>query len=364
MDQLDIIPIKDWGLGLPEHIVISGPCSAESREQVLATAEGVAKHPVHMLRAGIWKPRTRPNNFEGIGSEGLQWLKEAGTATGLPVCTEVANVKHVYEALRTGIDILWVGARTTTNPFAVQEIADALKGVDVPVMVKNPVNPDLQLWIGALERLQQAGIKKLAAVHRGFSAYGKSRYRNQPQWEIPIELRRLHPNLPIVCDPSHICGTRDMIATVSQKAMDLNFNGLMIEAHINPAEAWSDAKQQVTPEVLGELLANLVIREPQSIDPVFLNQLELLRDEIDEIDHKIIEILGDRMKIARQIGQYKKDNNITILQSKRWGEIIEDRLNFAASKQLSKDIVTEILQMIHKESIRHQTKIMNAEEVK
>ncbi|MEO1448553.1 MAG: bifunctional 3-deoxy-7-phosphoheptulonate synthase/chorismate mutase type II [Bacteroidota bacterium] len=364
MSTLDITPMKDWGLGLGDYMNISGPCSAESPEQVMETCLGVAKHDVQVLRAGIWKPRTRPNSFEGVGSVGLKWLKAAGEATGLPVCVEVANVKHVYESLRTGIDILWLGARTTTNPFAVQEIADALEGVDIPVMIKNPVNPDLQLWIGAIERIQRAGIKKIAVIHRGFSVYGDSKYRNEPHWEIPIELKRLHPQLPLICDPSHISGRRDLLVPVSQKALDLNFDGLMLESHITPDKALSDAKQQVTPERLGEILTELVHRHPDSDNPQFIGKLELLREQIDEMDHKLIEILADRMKISEQIGLFKRDNNITILQAARWSEIIQDRLEQAVQMGLSKDIMTEILQMVHKESIRHQTHVMNTTPVK
>ncbi|MEL6650919.1 MAG: 3-deoxy-7-phosphoheptulonate synthase, partial [Bacteroidota bacterium] len=276
--------MKEWGLGLGDFVVISGPCSAETPEQMMQSALGVAEHDVHILRAGIWKPRTRPNSFEGVGSVGLKWLKDAGKETGLPVCAEVANVKHVYEALRAGVDIMWIGARTTVNPFAVQEIADALDGVDVPVMVKNPINPDLELWIGAMERLQKAGLNKIAAIHRGFSTYGKTKYRNQPQWEIPIELRRRHPELAIICDPSHISGKRELLFDVSQKALDLNFDGLMLESHITPDKALSDAKQQVTPARLGEILQNLVHRSPSSSDPSLRSQLEIYRDEIDQFD--------------------------------------------------------------------------------
>ncbi|WNJ17547.1 bifunctional 3-deoxy-7-phosphoheptulonate synthase/chorismate mutase type II [Pontibacter sp. G13] len=362
MKPLEIIPMKDWGLGLQDFVTISGPCSAETEEQVMQSIQGVAQHEVHILRAGIWKPRTRPNSFEGIGSVGLKWLKDAGEAVGKPVCVEVANVKHVYEALRTGIDILWLGARTTTNPFAVQEIADALKGVDIPVMVKNPVNPDLQLWIGAMERLQGAGITKMAAIHRGFSTYGKSKYRNQPQWEIPIELRRTHPNLPIVCDPSHICGTRDLLFDVSQKALDLNFNGLMLESHINPEVALSDKKQQVTPDQLGEILGNLVFRQSKVDNPMLANKLELLREEIDELDHRLIDLLAERMQVVEQIGRYKKENNVTIYQNNRWNGVIRDRIAYAEPQGISPDILAEILQMIHKESIRHQTKVMNQQD--
>ncbi|MEM6344004.1 MAG: bifunctional 3-deoxy-7-phosphoheptulonate synthase/chorismate mutase type II [Bacteroidota bacterium] len=356
--------MKEWGLGLGDFVVISGPCSAESPEQMMQTALGVAEHDVHILRAGIWKPRTRPNSFEGVGGVGLKWLKDAGKATGLPVCAEVANVKHVYEALRAGVDIMWIGARTTVNPFAVQEIADALDGVDVPVMVKNPINPDLELWIGAMERLQKAGLNKIAAIHRGFSIHGKSKYRNQPMWEIPIELRRRHPELAIVCDPSHISGRRDLLFDVSQKALDLSFDGLMLESHITPDKALSDAKQQVTPVRLGEILQHLVHRSSSSADPSMRSQLEIFREEIDQFDKDLIRTLGERMKISRKIGEFKKSNNVTILQRARWDEIIADRLELANSVGLSADIMKEIMQMIHKESIRHQTAVMNAIEEK
>jgi len=359
MKHLTITPMSEWGLGLGDQANISGPCSAETPEQVMETALGVAQHDVHILRAGIWKPRTRPNSFEGVGTVGLKWLKEAGKATNLPVCTEVANVKHVYEALRNGVDILWLGARTTTNPFAVQEIADALEGVDIPVMIKNPVNPDLSLWMGAFERIQRAGITKLAAIHRGFSTYEPSRYRNKPHWEIPIELKRKHPEMPLICDPSHICGNRDLLFSVSQKALDLNFDGLMLESHITPDKALSDAKQQVTPEGLGEILSKLVHRHVEIDNPAFRSQLDLLREDIDDLDHQLIDILGKRMKIADEIGRYKKENEITILQSSRWSEIIADRIAYATAKAISPDIMSEILQMVHKESIRHQTRVMN-----
>ena len=360
MERMELIPMEEWGLGIGKTMNISGPCSAETPEQVMETAKGVSEHDIQVLRAGIWKPRTRPNSFEGVGSVGLKWLKEAGEATGKPVCTEVANVKHVYEALRTGIDILWVGARTTTNPFAVQEIADALEGVDIPVMVKNPVNPDLELWIGAMERLYKVGIRKIAAIHRGFSTYGPSKYRNDPHWEIPIELERRIPDMPIICDPSHICGRRDLLQSVAQKAFDLDFDGLMIESHPNPDKALSDAKQQVTPQRLGEILTSLVKRATETDNPQFLNQLEMLRTQIDEIDQQLINTLADRMKIARQIGEYKKQNNITIYQNARWNEIISERLAQSNPLGISDDIMVEILQMIHKESIRQQTQVMNA----
>ena len=359
MNNLELVPFKDWGLGLGDRMNISGPCSAETEEQVMETILGVAQHDIHVLRAGIWKPRTRPNSFEGVGAIGLPWLKAAGKKVGLPVCVEVANKDHVFEAIKAGVDILWLGARTTTNPFAVQEIADAIKGLDIPVMIKNPVNPDLELWIGGIERIYRAGVRKIAAIHRGFSTNSKSKYRNQPQWEIPIELKRRYPNLPIICDPSHICGNRELLHAVSQKSLDLNFNGLMIESHRNPAEALSDAKQQVTPTGLGDILDSLIVRHPDSDDPKFINQLGILRDQIDEKDHLLIEILAERMKISRQIGQYKKQKDITILQAERWDEIVRDRLDFAVALGLSDDIMNSILQMVHKESIRQQTHVMN-----
>ena len=356
---MNIQPIQAWELSLSTPLIISGPCSAESPEQVMETAKGVAQHGVGILRAGIWKPRTRPNSFEGVGSIGLRWLKAAGKETGIPVCTEVANVKHVYEALRAGIDILWVGARTTANPFAVQEIADALEGVDVPVMVKNPVSPDLNLWIGAMERLYRSGITKMAAIHRGFTFHGHTKYRNQPHWEIPIALKRRMPEIQVICDPSHICGNRHLLSPVSQKAYDLNFDGLMIEAHPNPDKALSDAKQQVTPERLGELLGDLIRRKPRSDNPEVVEHLESFREIIDTIDYKLIETLAERMKVVREIGEYKKQNNITILQADRWNELIRDRLAQATPQGLSEDLMTEILQLVHKESIRHQTQVMN-----
>jgi chorismate mutase len=356
---LPLIAPQDWGLDIGSELRIFGPCSVESPEQVMDTVTGLAPHGVDIIRGGIWKPRTRPNSFEGVGSPGLKWLKEAGEAVGKPVMTEVANVKHVYEALRCGIDVLWIGARTTTNPFAVQEIADALEGVDIPVLVKNPVNPDVELWVGAVERLIKAGIRKVAAIHRGFSVYGKSRYRNQPQWELPIELRRRHPELPIVCDPSHICGNRELLAPVAQKAFDLGFDGLMLEVHISPDKALSDAKQQITPERLGELLGSLVRRQPDTDNPVFHHQLEHLREEINELDHKLIDLLAERMGVSERIGRYKKENNITIFQHSRWSEIVEDRVRYGEQKGLSGDTLGEILQMIHKESIRCQTRVMN-----
>lgn len=360
--QLNITPLSDWGFQFPadQPLIISGPCSAETEEQVMDTCVDLAKHGrVNMLRAGIWKPRTRPNCFEGIGSIGLKWIKEAGKATNLPVTVEVANVKHVYEALRMGIDVLWIGARTTVNPFSVQEIADALQGVDIPVMVKNPVNPDLALWMGAFERLNKAGINKLAAIHRGFSSHEKSKYRNRPQWEIPIEFMRQLPNVPVICDPSHICGRRDLLQTVAQKAMDLSFDGLMIESHNNPSKALSDAEQQVTPAAFGALIDSLVLRNETSTDPTFLHNLEDLREMIDNADRELVALLTKRMKISEKIGEYKRNNNIKILQADRWDEIIRQRSEIGTQQGLSAEFMFEWLNAIHKESIRHQGNVMN-----
>lgn len=344
-------------------IIITGPCSAESPEQVMETCVALAKNGANVLRAGIWKPRTRPDTFEGYGSPALKWLTDAGKATGLPVTVEVANVKHVYEALKAGVDMLWIGARTTVNPFAVQEIADALKGVDIPVMVKNPVNPDLELWIGAFERLNKAGITKLVAIHRGFSSYEKSKFRNPPHWEIPIELKRRIPALPLICDPSHICGSREFLHFISQEAMDLNFDGLMIESHRDPSVALSDAKQQLTPDNLDEMLKKLVLRKVVSDNPTFNMKLDDLRAKINEIDNQIVDILGDRMDVVKAIGKYKRDNNITILQPNRWNEILKTRLEQGNNKGLSTEMLTEIFQSIHNESINKQTQIMNEEVV-
>jgi len=359
--NLNIDPIENW-LGKSDRpIVISGPCSAETEEQVMATCKLLAATgQVSALRAGIWKPRTRPNAFEGVGVEALAWLKNAGKETGLPVTTEVANAQHVEACLKAGIDILWIGARTTVNPFSVQEVADALKGVDIPVLVKNPVNPDLQLWIGALERINQAGITKIGAIHRGFTAFEKTPFRNAPKWEIPIELKRACPDLPIICDPSHIAGNRELIPLISQKAMDLDFMGMMIESHIQPSVALSDAKQQVTPDALGEILNDLVIRTATVDNAQFKNKLAELRKIIDGLDDEIIQKLSSRMEIAEQIGEYKRDNNVTILQVNRWEEIIEKRLASGSAMGLSNEFLKKMLQLVHKESIRKQTEVMNA----
>lgn len=352
--------IQDWNLGSSKPFLISGPCSAETEEQVMQTCSQLAATgKVNVLRAGIWKPRTRPNAFEGIGEEALVWLKKAGEANNLPVATEVANAQHVEACLKAGIDILWVGARTTVNPFSVQEIADALKGVDIPVLIKNPVNPDLQLWIGAIERISQAGITKLGAIHRGFSSFQKTAYRNVPKWEIPIELKATFPELDIICDPSHIAGNRQLLASVAQKAMDLDMTGLMIESHITPDEAWSDAQQQITPSTLSRLIDNLTIRRNDLPSDEVSAKLAELRHVIDELDETLIETLNTRMNIAEKIGQHKLENKVTILQIKRWEEIKRTRLEHAKNVGLNEEFTQLLLQLLHKESIRRQTDIMN-----
>ena len=347
--------------GVPRErpLILAGPCSAESEEQVTETARLLKGLGIHIFRAGIWKPRTRPNAFEGVGKEGLPWMRKVKELFGMYTAIEVANVKHVYDALKYGIDIIWLGARTTANPFAVQEIADALQGVDIPVMVKNPISPDVELWIGALERLNNAGITKLAAVHRGFSTYNKSLYRNNPEWEIPIELKRLIPDLPIITDPSHICGSRELLFEISQKAMDLEFDGLIIESHINPDMALSDANQQLTPESLEKLLSRLVLRRPDIQNQNLLSSIEDLRHQIDNYDDKLMEILEHRMEVSRKIGEYKKQNNITILQTSRWDEVLRTRLEQARKKGLSEDFIIKVFRAIHEESINNQTRIMN-----
>ena len=350
---------KNWDLEINKPLLCAGPCSVESEEQVMETVKQLGETgKVDLVRGGIWKPRTRPNSFEGVGEVGLRWLKNAGKAIGKPVTCEVANAIHVYQALRAGIDVLWIGARTSVNPFAVQEIADALQGVNIPVMIKNPINPDLSLWLGAVERIAGAGINKIAVIHRGFSSYHHTKFRNIPRWELPIAFMRKMPEVPVINDPSHICGRRDLLQEVSQKAIDLNFDGLMIESHITPDKALSDAKQQVTPINYGKLVNALVARN-QEVTEAFANQLSELRDEIDGIDREIIEIIAKRMNVAKQIGEYKKDNNITILQSGRWDQIVEDRKAQGTEKGLTEDFMTELYRQIHKESIRQQSKIMN-----
>ena len=350
---------------VPEEkaFIIAGPCSAESESQVVQCAvalSGLGR--IHALRAGIWKPRTRPGTFEGMGHVGLEWLKSARAATGLPVAVEVANVKHVYEALKTGVDILWIGARTTTNPFSVQEIADALKGVSIPVLVKNPVNPDIDLWLGALERLGHAGVTRLGAVHRGFSSYERSKYRNNPHWSIPLELKRRQPDLPLLCDPSHICGTTEMIFDVSQRAMDLQFNGLMIESHINPGAALSDAAQQLLPADVGSLLERLRFRTHRASDEALGAKLEELRERIDSMDDQLIDILAKRMAVSEEIGRCKRENNISIFQRARWDDIVRSRVRGGLERNLTEAFVLKLLEIIHQESIDHQAAVMHSRE--
>jgi chorismate mutase len=353
--ELELQPIALPGVETKRPVVIAGPCSAETEEQVMDTATQLAHKGVKIFRAGIWKPRTKPGGFEGIGVEGLPWLQRVKQETGMYVATEVATAKHVEAALKAGIDVLWVGARTTANPFAVQEIADALKGVDVPVLVKNPVNPDLELWIGALLRINGAGIKRLGVIHRGFSSYDKKIYRNLPQWHIPIELRRRIPGLPILCDPSHIGGKRELVAPLCQQAMDLGFDGLIVESHCNPDCAWSDASQQVTPDVLDYILNLLVIRkETQTTE-----SLNELRNQIDECDNSIIEILSKRMRICREIGTFKKEHDMTILQTGRYNEILDKRGAQGALCGMDADFVKKVFEAIHEESVRQQMEIIN-----
>jgi chorismate mutase len=357
--NLQITPIQDWLPGIKKPLVISGPCGAESEEQVMQTARGIARlNRVSVFRAGVWKPRTRPNSFEGAGTKALSWLAQVKAETGLLTATEVARAEHVEEALKHGIDILWIGARTTVNPFSVQEIAEALKGTNVPVMVKNPVHPDIQLWIGALERVNLAGITKLIAVHRGFYTSDKTQYRNIPRWEIPIELQTLCPSLPVICDPSHICGRTDTLGAVAQKALDLNMAGLMIESHINPSVALSDANQQITPDVLGTLLADLAVRQVSSVNQAFTDKLESLRLIIDEIDENIIRNLAKRMDVISQIGEYKQENNVTVFQLDRWLTILRSRIASGVVHGLDEHFIKELCELLHKESVRRQTEIL------
>lgn len=358
--DLKIQPLSSWITAKKEPLLIAGPCSAETEEQLVATAHLLANTGrVTALRAGIWKPRTRPGEFEGIGSIGLEWLKRAKAETGLPTAVEVATGKHVEEALKAGVDIFWVGARSTVNPFTVQEIADALRGVDIPVMVKNPVNPDLSLWIGALERINNAGITKLAAIHRGFSSFEKTAFRNEPMWDLAINLKTHAPDLPIINDPSHISGNRDLIPYVAQKALDLDMQGLMIESHIDPSVAWTDAKQQVTPAALNDLIERLTLRKPEVANTAVKDKLAELRAQIDKIDDLVIQKMAERMQIVEQIGNYKKENGITILQVNRWDEILQKRTNYAKALKLGTDFTEKLLELIHAESIRKQTEIMN-----
>ena len=344
-------------MGLSHPIVIAGPCSAETEEQVLKTAHELKNTDTNVFRAGIWKPRTRPGGFEGVGAIGLPWLQKVKEETGMLVTTEVGNANHVELALKHDIDILWIGARTTVKPFVVQEIADALKGVDIPVLVKNPVNPDLPLWLGAVERFKTAGISQLGVIHRGFSTYNSLHYRNKPKWHLAIELKKQFPDLPLILDPSHICGRRDTLLDVSQTALDLNYDGFMIETHIDPDNAWSDAAQQVTPAQLIQITADLKIRQKSSSKEEFQRKLNMHRKELDLIDDNIINILGDRMGIASEIGKLKHSENVAILQSGRWSNIIDKMVLAGQEKGLSKEFVEEIFKSIHVESINIQHRV-------
>lgn len=349
--------LDDFKLSHP--LVIAGPCSAETEEQVLDIARQLKNSDVSIYRAGIWKPRTRPGGFEGVGAIGLEWLQKAKAETGLLMAVEVANANHVKLALEHDIDVLWIGARTTVNPFAVQEIADAVKGTDKIVLIKNPVNPDLALWLGGVERIYNAGITKLGVVHRGFSTYEKTKYRNIPEWQLAIELQDKFPDLPIICDPSHITGRRDMIQEVSQQALDLNYDGLMIETHNNPDKAWSDAAQQVTPEVLKDILKSLVIRKQTDENHAFNQELEKLRLRIDENDTKMIEVLGKRMRIVDEIGLLKKENNVAVLQNKRWKAVLDKMTAEGVQQNLGEDFILQLFRAVHQESIDHQQKVIN-----
>jgi len=357
--NLEIIPINQWLSTDDQPLVISGPCSAENEEQVLQTARLLSQiKNVKVFRSGLWKPRTRPNYFEGVGSKGLKWLQRVKEETGLKLAVEIAKPKHIEKCLKHDIDILWIGARTVVNPFSVQELAEALKGTNIPVMIKNPINPDITLWLGAIERVHKSGIKKLVAVHRGFYSLNQTVYRNPPMWEIPIELKRRVPNLPIFVDPSHICGNTELLSEVSQKGMDLEMDGLMIESHYKPWAALSDAKQQIEPHQLQKLLDGLILRRPVG-NKEFQDKLSSLRSQIDEIDSELLEILSRRMQVVDEIGQYKNVHKITILQLKRWSYIIEDRLKKGLKHKLDRTFLLELLELMHKESMRIQTEIMN-----
>jgi chorismate mutase len=353
--------LRTWldDMKLEHPLVIAGPCSAETEEQVLKIAHELKDSDVNYYRAGIWKPRTRPGNFEGVGALGLGWLKKVKEETGMKTCTEVANAAHVKLAIENDVDLLWIGARSTVSPFIMQEIADALGETDKIVLVKNPVNPDLALWLGGIERLYTAGVKNLGAIHRGFSTYDKSKYRNNPEWQIAIEFQNRFPDLPLICDPSHITGKRDIIFDVSQTALDLNFDGLMIETHFDPDNAWSDAAQQVTPTSLKQIMEDLKIRKETETDSSYRNSLENLRAQINVVDDQLIDLLGKRMKVADQIGALKKEQNVAVLQSRRWNEILGNMVLEGEQKGLSEEFVLRMFKAIHQESINHQEKIIN-----
>ncbi len=357
---MQFAPLNTWLPSPSQPLVIAGPCGAESLEQVLTTAKQLRElNKIALFRAGVWKPRTRPNAFEGKGEEALKWLQEVKKQFGLKTTVEVANAHHTELALKYGIDVLWIGARTTVNPFSIQEIADVLKGVDIPVMVKNPIHADLQLWIGGIERVYNSGINKIAAVHRGFHYYGKTKYRNKPMWQIPIELRTQFPDLPIICDPSHISGNTELIYSVGQKALDLGMNGLMIESHCDPKNALSDAQQQLTPQQLDELIGKFILRKQNTEDAFVLDKLAQLRSMIDEIDDELINVLKKRTQVISEIGSYKKEHHIKIFQLERWQEILRTRAQWADKLGLSRNHIEKICQLLHEESIKIQNELMN-----
>ena len=351
----DLMPICPMGVD-DKPMIIAGPCSAETEEQVMCTAKNLVQNGIKMFRAGIWKPRTKPGGFEGVGIKGLSWMKRVKEETGMYICTEVATKTHVEAAIEANIDVLWIGARTSANPFAMQDIADALVGhEDKIVLVKNPVNPDIELWIGALQRIYNAGIRRLGAIHRGFSTYGKHLYRNLPQWHIPMELHRRIPNLPIICDPSHIGGKRELVASISQQAIDMGFEGLIIESHCDPDSALSDKSQQVTPDVLNYIINTLVPREKnQSTE-----NLNILRQQIDQLDNELIEVLNKRMRVCREIGQYKKEHRMQVVQIGRYDDILKSRIKLAEEMDMSGEFMKIVLQAIHEESVRQQIEIIN-----
>lgn len=351
--------INAWQVGSQSPFIIAGPCSAETEEQLFETTAAIKEQGINMIRAGVWKPRTRPNSFEGVGVEALGWISKIKKELDVKFAIEIANAQHVYEALKYGVDVLWIGARSTVSPFIVQEIADALRGCDVPVLVKNPINPDLALWIGAFERLSQAGISKMGAIHRGFSSHQKTRYRNVPTWQIPIELKRQIPEMPMICDPSHIAGKREMVAEISQKALDLNYDGLIIETHRDPENAWSDARQQVTPAALGEMIANLKVRKSTSEDIDYITHLEDLRTQIDHADREMLEAIAMRMNLVGQIGAVKKESNVAAFQLDRWNEVFKTRTEWGKGLQINEKFVTELFNLIHVESIKKQTEVMD-----
>ncbi|MDX9909188.1 MAG: chorismate mutase [Mariniphaga sp.] len=359
--QLEINPIKEWLPHINNPLLIAGPCSLETEKQAIETAKLLAKDPrVFVYRGGVWKPRTRPGSFEGVGSVGLKWMQRIKQETGLYVGTEVANAQHTEEAMKAGVDVIWIGARSTASPFVVQEIADVVKGSNMVIMVKNPVNPDLQLWMGAIERIYQAGIKNIVAIHRGFTPFRESVYRNYPNWKTVIELRRMMPNLPIICDPSHIAGKREYLFEISQKAFDMGMDGLMIESHIDPSCALSDSAQQLTPADMGKLLDKLVIKHETVNNPEFENRLEMLRSRIDVIDSELLEMLASRVDIVKQIGKYKKENNVMALQINRWSQLMDNRVNMGKRLNLNETFVKILFQLIHEDSIRMQTEIMDS----